>query len=237
MGLKSANVQRSAERLREGKSAVLEHNASDVTPNVSRQRTEKSARSSDPSVSPAPAVPNSPASTPSPAAPPPSPAADDVEALYIEHRNLLLYVACRKFRIPDPDAENLIQEVFLSFLQTGTKIENVRAWLVAAMCNASRHYWRAQGRIESLPEDFKEHCDPGSQGLADQFAMRLTVRQALDYLQPRCRETLWLHYFEGRSAGDVARELETTNRYAEKLIHNCLKRVREIYLNITAVTK
>ena len=237
MGLKSTNVQRSAERLREGKVAVLEHNASDVTPNASPQRTEKSAaRPGDPSAPPPPAAPPAPAAPSSPGSPS-SPAADDVEALYIEHRNLLLYVACRKFRIPDPDAENLIQEVFLSFLQTGTKIENVRAWLVAAMCNASRHYWRAQGRIESLPDDFKEHCDPGSQGLADQFAMRMTVRQALDYLQPRCRETLWLHYFEGRSAGDVARELETTNRYAEKLIHNCLKRVREIYLSITAVSK
>lgn len=217
MGLKSANVQRSAERLREGKGAVLE--PSDVTPNASRARAEKS-----------------PVRAIAPPAPP-SPAADDVEALYIEHRNLLLYVACRKFRIPDCDAENLIQEVFLSFLQTGTKIENVRAWLVAAMCNASRHYWRAQGRIESLPENINEHSDPDSHGLADQFAMRMTVRQALDYLQPRCRETLWLHYFEGRSAGDVARELETTNRYAEKLIHNCLKRVREIYISITAVTK
>ena len=184
MGLKSANVQRSAERLREGKGAVLEHNASDVTPNASRSRTEKSAaRSTDPSAPTPPAA--SAVAMPSPSAPP-SPA-DDVEALYLEHRNLLLYVACRKFRIPDSDAENLIQEVFLSFLQTGTKIENVRAWLVAAMCNASRHYWRAQGRIESLPDDFKEHCDPGSQGLADQFAMRMTVRQALDYLQPRCR--------------------------------------------------
>jgi RNA polymerase sigma factor (sigma-70 family) len=219
MGLKSANLQRSAERLREGKGAVLEQNASDVTSSSApRPRTEKPA---------ARAVATPP--------PPPSPAADDVETLYVEHRNLLLYVACRKFRIPDCDAENLIQEVFLSFLQTGTKIDNIRAWLVAAMCNASRHYWRAQGRIESLPDDFNDHSDPGSHGLADQFAMKMTVRQALDYLQPRCRETLWLHYFEGRSAGDVARELETTNRYAEKLIHNCLKRVREIYLSITAV--
>lgn len=219
MGLKSANVQRSAERLREGKAAVLEQNASDVTPTASRTRNEKPAARAA-----APPVPSSPAS-------------DDVEALYLEHRNLLLYVACRKFRIPDCDAENLIQEVFLSFLQTGTKIDNIRAWLVAAMCNASRHYWRAQGRVESLPDNFNDQSDPGTHGLADQFAMKMTVRQALDYLQPRCRETLWLHYFEGRSAGDVARELETTNRYAEKLIHNCLKRVREIYLSITAVTK
>jgi RNA polymerase sigma factor (sigma-70 family) len=226
MGLKSANLQRSAEQLREEKSGVLEHDASEVVPVASRARGEKKA------------APRAVAAAPAPApAPPPSTAADDVEALYIEHRSLLLYVACRKFRIPDTDAENLIQEVFLSFLQTGTKIENVRAWLVAAMCNASRHYWRGQGRTESLPDDFNDHCDPGSHGLADQFAMKMTVRQAIEYLQPRCRETLWLHYFEGRSAGDVARELDTTNRYAEKLIHNCLKRVREIYMSITAVTR
>ena len=198
---------------------MLEQNASDVAAAASR-RGEKKAQVA---VSSAPAAP-------------PSPVADDVETLYLEHRTLLLYVACRKFRIPDCDAENLIQDVFLSFLQTGTKIDNVRAWLVAAMCNASRHYWRAQARTESLPDDFNEHSDPGSHGLADEFARKLTLRQALDYLQPRCRETLWLHYFEGRSAADVARELETTNRYAEKLIHNCLKRVREIYISITTTT-
>lgn len=214
MGLKSANLQRSTV-LREEKPAVLEQNSTDAAQAARKKQQQQST----------------------PATPPRTTAADDVEATYIEHRNLLLFVACRKFRIPDTDAENLIQDVFLSFLQSGTKIDNVRAWLVAAMCNASRHYWRAQARTESLPDDFNEHSDPGSHGLADEFAKKLTLRQALDYLQPRCRETLWLHYFEGRSAGDVARELETTNRYAEKLIHNCLKRVREIYMSITAVTK
>lgn len=161
----------------------------------------------------------------------------DVEALYLEHRTLLMAVACRKFHVPDADAESLLQEVFVSFLQTCTTIENVRAWLVAAICNASRHYWRSQGRSEQLPEDFVEHSDPGSHALPERFAMEITIRQALQYLQPRCRETLWLHYFEGRSAPDVARELETTTRYAEKLIHNCLKRVREIYLSITTVNR
>lgn len=227
MGLKSTRIHRSADQEGEEDAAVLEQNTSDVTPASSR----KNGKKAQPKSETAQAVAAAPV-----AAPPPAPTpGDDVEKLYVEHRTLLLYVACRKFRIPDTDAENLIQEVFLSFLQTGTKIDNVRAWLVAAMCNASRHYWRASGRTESLPEDFNDHCDPGSQGLAEQYTLRMTIRQALDYLQPRCRETLWLHYFEGRSAADVARELETTNRYAEKLIHNCLKRVREIYMNITAV--
>jgi RNA polymerase sigma factor (sigma-70 family) len=161
----------------------------------------------------------------------------DLGVMYVDYRMLLLSVACRKFRVPESEAENLIQEVFLSYLQAGTRIENAKAWLVAAMCNASRHYWRAQGRTESLPEDFEERCDPMSSAVAERVAQEMTVRQALGYLQPRCRQTLYLHYFEGRSAGDVAREMETTNRYAEKLIHNCLKRAREIYLSITKVTR
>src|SRR5215217_394343 len=210
MGLKSANLHRTAEQEGERKAAVLEHDASNVAPAAARPRSEAKAQ---------------PRPEPTPA--PPSAAADDVETLYINHRTLLLYVACRKFRIPDTDAENLIQEVFLSYLQTGTRIDNIRAWLVAAMCNASRHYWRASGRTESLPEDFNDHCDPNSHSLADKFATQLTMHKVLGYMQPRCRETLRLHYFEGRSAVDVAKELETTTRYAEKLIHNCLKRARE----------
>jgi RNA polymerase sigma factor (sigma-70 family) len=166
-----------------------------------------------------------------------APAEHDIGVMYVEFRMLLLSVGCKKFRIPECEAENLIQEVFLSYLQSGTRIENAKAWLVAAMCNASRHYWRAQGRTEPLPEDFGERCDPASNGVADRVAQEMTLHQALDYLQPRCRQTLYLHYFEGRSAGDVAREMSTTNRYAEKLIHNCLKRVREIYLSITAVKR
>src|ERR1051326_1730922 len=160
---------------------------------------------------------------------------DEIETLYIEHRALLLFVACRKFRIDVVDAENLIQEVFLSFLQTCTRIDNVRAWLVAAMCNASRHHWRSTGRVEPLPDDYDNQSDPGSQSLADRFAMQMTVQKVLGYMQPRCRETLRLPYFEGRSAADVAKEMETTNRYAEKLIHTCLRRAREIYNNINMV--
>ncbi len=163
--------------------------------------------------------------------------ADEVEALYLEHRTLLLFIASRKFHIADGEAENLIQDVFLSFLQTCTRIDNVRSWLVAAMCNASRHFWRAQGRTESLPDDYANACDPKTTGTAEEHAMRLTMSKVVGYMQPKCRDTLRLHYFEGRSANDIAKELETTPRYAEKLIHNCLRRAREIYTNITAVTR
>jgi RNA polymerase sigma factor (sigma-70 family) len=202
---------------------VLEPNAIDAVPNASREAEKPAAGTSG--VEPLTAAAAVPA------------VVDEVEILYVQHRSLLLYVACRKFRVPETDAENLIQEVFLSFLQTGTTIDKPKSWLVAAMCNASRHYWRSAGRTESLPENYNEQSDPDTHGLADEFTLRMTIRQVLKYLQPRCRETLRLHYFEGRSANEVAVELATTHRYAEKLIHNCLKRAREIYKTIAAVSR
>jgi RNA polymerase sigma factor (sigma-70 family) len=170
-----------------------------------------------------------------PASPDVAPPVLDLGALYEEHRDLLLHIACRKFRVPEQDAETLMQEVFVAYMETGAAVENTRSWLVGAMCNASRYYWRTESKSESLPEDVNQQSDPQTMAIADQFAMSLTLKKAIRYLQPKCRETVYLHYFEGRSASDVAREMDTTNRYAEKLIHNCLKRLREIYFNITAV--
>lgn len=160
----------------------------------------------------------------------------DIGATYEEYRELLLHVACRKFRVPETEAENLMQEVFLAFLQNDAKVEDTKAWLVAAMCNASRHYWRVSGRTESIPDDV-EHHDPLSPPFADRMALTLTLRKAIRYLQPRCREALYLHYFEGQSAVEMAHDLGTTTRYAEKLIHNCLRRAKEVYLMLTAVKR
>jgi RNA polymerase sigma factor (sigma-70 family) len=169
--------------------------------------------------------------------PPLEPPQEDIGELYVRHRTLLMHIGSRKFHIAETEAEGLIQEVFLSFMTTTTRISNVRSWLVAAMCNASRHYWRVQGRTEGLPENFADHTDPNSDDIAEEISRVITMQQALDYLQPRCRETLYLHYYEGLSANEVARAQDTTSRYAEKLIHNCLKRVREIYFSITAVKR
>jgi len=48
-----------------------------------------------------------------PPAPAPDPQPEEIGELYVRHRPLLLHVGCRKFRIPEQDAESLIQEVFL----------------------------------------------------------------------------------------------------------------------------
>ncbi|MGH9459318.1 MAG: RNA polymerase sigma factor [Thermoanaerobaculia bacterium] len=159
--------------------------------------------------------------------------AEEIEDVYRLHFNLLRYLACQKFRIPDGDAENLIQEVFVAYLSTDGDIRNVRSWLVGAMCNASRNYWRGHGRTEGLPADLRKRSDPLAPELDETVANRITIRETLSRLHQKCRDTLRLRYLEGCSAIEVAQQLETTNRYAEKLIAKCLKRAHQIYVRLT----
>ncbi|MEO8216781.1 MAG: sigma-70 family RNA polymerase sigma factor [Acidobacteriota bacterium] len=168
---------------------------------------------------------------PEPAAPP---AVDPMEEVYRKHYTLLLYISCRKFRVPPGDAENLIQEVFLSFLSTAKEIHDVRSWLVGSISNASRQYWRSRGRTEPLPDDLEQREEFISSGLAETVALRITIRETMSRLHSKCREALRLHYFEGWSAPEMARQFSTSNRSAEKLIHKCLKRAHAIYQNLTA---
>src|SRR5687767_2670564 len=156
-------------------------------------------------------------------------AIEQTEDVYRDHYNLLLCISARKFHVPEPDAENLIQEVFLSYLSHLREIRDVRRWLVGAVCNASRHYWRVRGRTDQFPDILPDRSDPEAGTLAEKVADTLTVRETLARLHEKCRETLRLRYFEGCSAAEVAQEFDTTNRYAEKLIHKCLKRAHEIY--------
>ena len=159
---------------------------------------------------------------------------EEIEDVYRLHYNLLRYLASQKFRIPVGDAENLIHEVFVAYLSSSAEIRDPRSWLVGAVCNASRNYWRTHGRTEALPAGYGLREDPASADLDESVAVRITIRETLSRLHQKCQDTLRLRYFEGCSAIEVARQLDTTNRYAEKLISKCLKRAHEIYVRLTS---
>jgi DNA-directed RNA polymerase specialized sigma24 family protein len=83
--------------------------------------------------------------------------AGDAETLYRRHRTLLISVAVGMFRVPKADAENLIHEVLLTFVQHRKRIAEARDWLVAAISNASRHYRRSRRR-RALPDRVGERA-------------------------------------------------------------------------------
>lgn len=148
---------------------------------------------------------------------------ESVEAIYVEHRELLLYVAARKFRVPESEAEPLVQEAIMALLTTRHVITHPRSWLIAAVCNGSRAYWRARARIDGsdvVPESIPAVIDSA------QLDRQILIGQLLARLPSRLREVLRMHYLQQFTAREVAERLGLTHGYVEKLIHQGLQTLR-----------
>ena len=154
----------------------------------------------------------------------------DFEAVYGQYFDLLAQIAVFKFQIPDSEAETLVHDVLISYLRKSDSIVELRSWLIGAICYASRHYWRLNGRIlDSDPEIELDRVDPASVRILDSLPDQLAAREALECLAPRCREVLQMRYFEGCTVAEVATRLGVKTKYAQKLITKCLRRAERLY--------
>lgn len=145
------------------------------------------------------------------------------EDLYEHFFDLLATIAIRKFRVPETDAESLVHEVFLSYFRKMDQVKQPYSWLLGAICNASRYYWRQHGRSLEEEETFEQPAIPE---ILDSFADRLAVRQALLALRPQERDILRMRYREGRSVDEIGQRLGVEAKEAEKLLTKFLGRVR-----------
>jgi len=154
----------------------------------------------------------------------------DVGAIYEEHYDLLVGIAVSRFRIPQADAETLAHEVFLDFLLRAPGVNDQRAWLIACICNASKHYLRTAQRTEPLPEAGPDPADPRSARAVDTWPDELAAREAFERPTPRCQLALRLRYLDGHTVPEIADILGTTKRYATKLIGRCLDQAQRRYV-------
>ena len=176
----------------------------------------------------APAAVNEP-----PAAPPPC---NIDEALFVklykDNMDVLVAVAVRKFQVPHVDAEGLAHDVLLSYLKKRKdEIRDLQKWLIGAICNASRYYWRKQGRnIDQLDADVAAmQPDPASTNNPEKLLARIAAGEAMDGLSPRYQQILRLRYFEGYSISEIAEHLGVTAKYTQKLVAKCLRRAEEVF--------
>jgi hypothetical protein len=88
--------------------------------------------------------------------------------------------------------------------------------------------WR--GNLAEMRDDspISPAADTSDVGDTNRFLQTLAVSRALDYLQLRCEAVIRLVYLEGSDTWRVANELETTDRYAERLVENCTHRLVEV---------
>jgi RNA polymerase sigma factor (sigma-70 family) len=163
----------------------------------------------------------------------PPPGIDDEEIVQVYEANygLLVSLAVRKFQVPFGDAEGLANDVFVSYLKRRKEIRELHGWLIGAICNASRHYWRKHDRdIDQLDDETSSiHVDPVSAHVIDWLTARIAAGEALAVLSPRHQHILRLRYYEGYSIPEIAEELGTTAKYAQKLVMKILRRAEEFF--------
>jgi RNA polymerase sigma factor (sigma-70 family) len=156
---------------------------------------------------------------------------DQFAQLYAENMGVLVSVAVRKFKVPAVDAEALAHDVLLSYLKRKDEIRELHKWLIGAICNASRYYWRKQGRnIESLDAELAAvHPDPASTNNPETLLARIVAGEALAGLSTRYQQILRLRYYDGLSIREIAEHLGVTAKYAQKLVIKCLRRAEEVF--------
>jgi RNA polymerase sigma factor (sigma-70 family) len=147
-----------------------------------------------------------------------------VAVAYEVHRELLRVIAEQKFNVPADDAGPLVNDVFVSYLRHHTNVRDERAWLVAAICNASREYWYHHGRRQGFADM------AGADNVTiDGITERLDLVHVLARLPERCRQALWLRVVEGRSPEELAAFLATSVANARQIVHRCKAYARAMF--------
>ena len=148
---------------------------------------------------------------------------------------LLRHIATEKFHVPRADADGLVHDIFLTFLTNPTNVREVRPYLIGAICNASRKYWRRRQSDDAVFAPAEGIDDAIDMRSIDEVSVRLTVAATLARLCPRCRETLRRYYLEGESTASIAAAMETTTAYVFKLLHLCRRRAHTINQSLSQV--
>ena len=160
-------------------------------------------------------------------------AAQTLAWLYERDAQLLRTTARFRFRIPNDDADALVHDVFASFLERQPRTDDARAYLLGAIGNACRHYWRKRQHEAPLLSEHEDRADMNAAERMEQWTLHLSLGAVLTRLGPKCRETLERYYLGGERPESIARDLVTTVAYVFQLLHTCRKRARDIYLELT----
>lgn len=159
---------------------------------------------------------------------------DALELLYERHAAYLRATAKHRYQIPPEDIDELVQDIFASFLLRQPRVDDERAYLLGALRNAVSYYRRRHVHETALLPEHEDTEDPVSRQREEQWALRISLGATLAQMGEKCRETLRRYYLHEESTEQIARELKTTPGNVFQLLHACRKRAREIFIKLTS---
>lgn len=129
-----------------------------------------------------------------------------------------------RFRIPQQDAEDLLQQALLAYVRKSHMVEDPPSWLLGTLRNRCRKYWRARRRslYTAVDAAILESVAPSGAPDQEQVDIRRDLRGAIGRLRPRCRSILGLRYGLGCEPRETARRLGYKTSSIYKLVERCL---------------
>jgi RNA polymerase sigma factor (sigma-70 family) len=157
---------------------------------------------------------------------------DPVEVEYLQYAPLLRRLAMRRFGVPAADVDELVNDVFATYLANPASVRTLYPYLRGGICNASRDYWRRRNREVSLDAvaDDAGTDEETFEGLSD----RLLLAATLARLREKCRRVIFWRYYEDATTAAIASELDTTPANVLYILHKCRERARRIYETLRA---
>ena len=135
-----------------------------------------------------------------------------------------LYWLAYSYCMNRSDAEDVVQEVLLKYLQHRPQCagrRQLRAWLMTATANKCKDLLNSGWRRKMLPlEDVHAHLDH-----LDEV---LEVQEALSRLPPELRGVVHLYYFEGLPAKQIAEALHLTESAVHSRLHKARKQLEKL---------
>jgi RNA polymerase sigma factor (sigma-70 family) len=150
----------------------------------------------------------------------------DVDALYEETRKILHAIPMRRYGFSPDEADELVQEAWLLFLEKRREIRRAKPWLTGTIANLCKQeierHRKARERTREIESLATELVDLRGIPSADVLA----VREILGRTDERTRQLCTLIGMEGLSYEEVSRELEMPMGSVGPLYIRAKKRLR-----------
>ena len=141
-------------------------------------------------------------------------------ALYAQYGRLVHGIVLA--RVPRPDVDDLVQDVFLQAMQRLPGLRDPRAfggWLAAIARNRATDYLRRAPRVAEMPDDIAAVSEERTEAMA--------VLAIIRGLPDAYRETLVLRLVEGMTGPEISERTGLTPASVRVNLHRGMKQLRE----------
>lgn len=129
-----------------------------------------------------------------------------------------------RYRIPAQDADDVLQETFLTLVHKREVVRNPEAWLIVTLRNRCLIYWRKKRKhlYQAVDTAILELLSEPEAPQQSKSELRFDLDRLLARLPGRCRSLLRLRYGLGCSSSEVAERMGYRQSSIRKVTSRCL---------------